>query len=278
MSTPSLRMVVYGKGGIGKSTIAANLSFLYARQGLKVLHVGCDPKHDSTYTLVENHPIPTIVERFLEASSVPGAEAIVTAGRQGIDCLEAGGPTPGTGCGGRGVMLATEVLKSLDLCAKDRYDVAVFDVVGDVVCGGFAAPVQHGLGNLVFIVVSGDIMSLYAGNNVARVVVRYAGSGVRLGGIICNNLRQEGDKTAMEEFARRLNSKILQYLPFSADLKAAEYQRTPVTELHPGCEFSRGLEDLAKKILELDPDGLAAPNPMSDGEFDEFVRATFHRE
>ena len=266
-------VVLYGKGGIGKSTVASNLSMLLAERGQRVLHVGCDPKHDSTYTLVPEHPIPTIIERFLSGAPIARPEDVVRVGRRGIHCVEAGGPTPGTGCAGRGVMVATEVIRKLGLLRSGAYDVVLFDVVGDVVCGGFAAPLQEGLGKLVFIVVSDDIMSLYAGNNVSRVVVEYASNGVRLGGFVVNRLRRPAARAGIERFAARLGSRVVAVLPPCDRLREAERTRQPLVAIAPEDPLALGLAELCDRVLAAEEEDLAPPEPMSDEAFSDFVRA-----
>jgi nitrogenase iron protein NifH len=274
-----LRLAIYGKGGSGKSTIAANLSTLFARDGLRVLHVGCDPKHDSTWSLVPQAPIPTVIERFLADPGLSDPAAIVTVGRNGVHCVEAGGPQPGSGCGGRGVLVTSDLLRRLGLTRTEpahlRYDAVLFDVVGDVVCGGFAGPVQLGLAHVVLVVVSGDVLSLYAGNNVARVVVPYAAAGVRLGGVVANLRDDETDLAVIEQFAARLGTTVIAALPRAPELRRAERARVPIVEHEPGAPYAVALRALAAAVRALDEGALPPPSPMDDAAFDAFVREAY---
>lgn len=180
------KIAIYGKGGSGKSTISAALSVAMARRGLKVLQVGCDPKADSTLSLTGGRRIPTLLDLLSRGIIRPEPGQFIVAGRMGVDCAEAGGPAPGAGCGGRGIARMFELFNEIRLFEKRPYDVVLFDVLGDVVCGGFAAPLRYGFAERAFIVVSEEPLSLYAANNIIHAIETYRASGVRLGGLIVN--------------------------------------------------------------------------------------------
>ncbi|MEI8259232.1 MAG: AAA family ATPase, partial [Deltaproteobacteria bacterium] len=166
------RIVFFGKGGIGKSTTSTNVSASLAAMGQRVLHVGCDPKHDSTVALLGGQLLEPVVDKIQSTEGIT-PEDIVTRSALGIDCVEAGGPEAGVGCGGRGITRMMEIFNAAQLLTSNRYDVSVYDVLGDVVCGGFAAPLRKGIGEKVIIVASEEVMAMYAANNIAKAVCHY---------------------------------------------------------------------------------------------------------
>ena len=216
------KIAFYGKGGIGKSTTAANVSAAFSRGGKKVCQIGCDPKNDSTRLLLGRIAPLTVLdaERSKKGAALSLAE-IAHEGYGGVRCIEAGGPEPGVGCAGRGIIVALERLKALH--AFDDVDVAIYDVLGDVVCGGFAVPIREGYAEEIYIVSSGELMSLYAANNIAKGVRRFAARGVvKLGGIIGNGRDVAREKELLEAFAARLDTKLIAYAPDSAQAKIYE--------------------------------------------------------
>jgi nitrogenase iron protein NifH len=189
------QMAIYGKGGIGKSTVAANLAASFAECGLRTWYIGCDPKSDGSMTLLGGRKIPTFLEQTRR-----GAGEVVFRGYRGVQCVETGGPLAGVGCAGRGIIVAVQTL------ARDHFrqddDILIYDVPGDVVCGGFAAPLRERFADEVYIVTSGEYLALYAANNIARGL---ANLDVGLGGIICNSREVENEGRVVSEFARRWN-------------------------------------------------------------------------
>jgi nitrogenase iron protein NifH len=267
------RIAIFGKGGIGKSTIAVGLSSAYALEGRKVLHVGCDPKHDSTMGLLQGELIETFMDKMIRSSGGRGqrkfaARELYTRGILGVDCVEAGGPEAGVGCAGRGISLMLETFEETRLLEDGRYDVCLFDVLGDVVCGGFAAPLRKGFAEKILIVVSEELMSLYAANNIAKAVRNYASNGVRLAGLAAN-IRTRGAATArLEVFARALNTRILEFFPRDAAVVEAEFAGSgTVVQNRPDCGFSRGAKSLARKLLEIAAKDCPLPTPLDDERF-----------
>ncbi len=267
-------IVVFGKGGIGKSTISSNLSTVYARRGLKVLHVGCDPKHDSTLGLVDGGLIETFMEKYARLFGVRDRAELTAAdlmirGRLGIDCVEAGGPEPGVGCAGRGISLMLEALQDLGALEAGGYDARVFDVLGDVVCGGFAAPLRKGFAEKIVIVVSEELMALYAANNIAKSVKTYSSNGVYLAGLVAN-LKDSAktDRERVERFASILGTRILEFVPRDPAVREAEFARDrTVVERAPGSAFAKSVESLADKILAIEKKDCPVPTPMDDKRF-----------
>jgi nitrogenase iron protein NifH len=221
------RIVIFGKGGIGKSTISCGISASLAAGGKRVLHVGCDPKHDSTTALLRGKLIEPVIDRIEKVKGVK-AEDIVVRSPLGVDCVEAGGPAAGVGCGGRGITRMLEIFNEAELLDESKYDLALYDVLGDVVCGGFAAPLRKGIGEKVVIVTSEELMALYAANNIARAVVHYANNGIALAGLVVNLKDPNADRKVVERFAERINTRILAWIPRDPLIREAEYNRTKI--------------------------------------------------
>lgn len=280
MSKGSLqKIVIFGKGGIGKSTVTANLAVVYALQGKRVLVVGCDPKHDTTVVLTGGRMIPTVVgsSGFTDGRTTP--DSIVVRGRLGIDCVEAGGPEPGVGCAGRGISRMAEILEANGTLDPSRYDVVLFDVLGDVVCGGFAAPLRQGFARKVVIVTSEELMSLYAANNIARAVKTYLSNGIALLGLVANLRGCESEPAVMSDFARMIDTRVLTHLSRESKLfRDAERLALTVTEAAPKSETARKFQALARLLLILKPDQAPEPAPLSDEEFYTLSREDFSGE
>ena len=252
------QIAIYGKGGIGKSTISSNLSMALRARGLQVMQVGCDPKRDSTRSLTGGRMIPTVLEtlrdqlRLGRDQSAIVLEDIVFPGSQDVHCVESGGPEPGVGCAGRGVLTALEILK--DLKAFDRYnlDVVVYDILGDVVCGGFAQPIRQGFAQEIYLLCAGSFMSLYAANNIAKGIRRLSRRGVTgLAGVIGNSAGNEGfEQAVLSEFAETLGTRLIALIPRSPVIQACEVKGRTVLEHSPNSAEAKIFQQLAQQILD----------------------------
>src|SRR5512136_2038508 len=222
------QIAIYGKGGIGKSTVSSNLSMALREKGLEVMQVGCDPKRDSTRSLTGGRMIPTVLETLRDLlragrdQSAITLDDIVFRGAGGIYCVESGGPEPGVGCAGRGVLTALQILKDLNAFETYNIDVAIYDVLGDVVCGGFSMPIREGFAKEIYLVCSGGFMSIYAANNIARAVQRLARRGdTGLAGIICNSNGDEAfERAVIPAFAEKLGTSFVQFVLRSPVIQA----------------------------------------------------------
>lgn len=266
------QIAIYGKGGIGKSVVATNLSARYAMAGERVLHVGCDPKVDSAVRLLHGKKLVTVMDLAGDgAEDIPFA-SIVNRGRHDIDCIEAGGPEPGTGCAGRGVARTIELIGESGALEGGAYDVAVFDVLGDVVCGGFASPLRLGFARKVVIVVSDQPMSLFAANNITRAIHRYASNGVALAGLVANSITETTNRDLILRFAEALGTRVLAFLPRDPAVVDAENRRHTVTEWAPESSAARALADLAEVVRGLVPSAQPLPRTLSEDDFFRFVQ------
>ncbi len=246
-----IKMAIYGKGGIGKSTTASNLSLAFTEMGLKVMQIGCDPKADSTSCLHGGKKVETVLDLIRRKGKSVPLEELVTVGAGGVLCVEAGGPTPGMGCAGRGIIAALETLEEKEAFDIYEPDVVLYDVLGDVVCGGFAMPIREGYAKKVFILTSGENMALHAAANIALAVENFADRGyASLGGVIlnCRNVPREMEK--VEELAQDIHSEIVGKLPFSFQVQQAEEQRKTVLEAFPESEMAGHYRELARQVLK----------------------------
>lgn len=267
------RIAIYGKGGIGKSVVATSLSACLAMKGRRVLHIGCDPKSDSAVRLMDrSKKVSTVLEVLGDDASAVSTEHIVHEGRLGIHCCEAGGPPPGLGCGGRGVARTLEFIEDMEVIDSGNYDAVIFDVLGDVVCGGFAAPLRLGFAEKVFIVLSEEPMAMYAANNISRAVEIYQSNGVVLGGLIVNVRDNSAvDMEMLEAFAARLSTRIIGQIPRDPMVMYAERKRLTVVEHAPEAPASQAFGKLADDIVALNGADSRMPTPMEDDEFYKYL-------
>lgn len=267
------RVVFYGKGGIGKSTISSNISAVVALDGRKILHVGCDPKHDSTVSLMGGQMIQTVLDAGFTNNAT--AAGLVHVSTTGVHCVEAGGPQAGVGCAGRGISRTVDILRKAGLLDDNSYDAVVYDLLGDVVCGGFAAPLRRDVGEKVVIISSEEVMSLYAANNVARAVVNYAENGVVCAGLILNLRDPNEDLGPVKRFASLLNVPILGIVRREPLIRKAEYVRKPVVEYAPDAPITAQFRRLAKIVFEKPAAECVLPTPLSDEAFYRLTQCEF---
>ena len=244
---------LYGKGGIGKSTTSSNLSAALSKfYNQKVLQVGCDPKSDSTTTVMSGRLLPTILDQVrINGQTRETVMQSIGIGFNGIICAEAGGPRPGTGCAGKGVAVALELLHKFNILDDKEITFALYDVLGDVVCGGFAQPMRAGYAREIYLVSSGELMALYAANNISKAVVamQKQGASVSVGGIIDNQRNVKGETDLMNEFADRLGVPIVAHIRRSPKVQEAEMQRKTVIELFPESDIGNDYKEVAGRIL-----------------------------
>ncbi|MBR6851471.1 MAG: nitrogenase iron protein, partial [Lachnospiraceae bacterium] len=227
------QVAIYGKGGIGKSTTTQNLTAGLTELGKKVMVVGCDPKADSTRLLLNGLAQKTVLDTLREEGEIDDLSYIVKEGFGGTRCVESGGPEPGVGCAGRGIITSIGMLEDLG-AYTDELDYVFYDVLGDVVCGGFAMPIREGKAQEIYIVASGEMMALYAANNICKGIQKYAvKGGVRLGGIICNSRKVDRERDLLEAFAKELGSQLIYFVPRDNEVQRAEIQKKTVIDHNP---------------------------------------------
>ncbi len=242
------QIAIYGKGGIGKSTTTSNISAALAREGFKVMQFGCDPKADSTNTLRGGQYIPTVLDTLREKTVVKPAE-VIFEGYGGVYCVEAGGPAPGVGCAGRGIITAVQLFKQQKVFETLDLDFVIYDVLGDVVCGGFAMPIREGIAEHVFTVSSADFMAIYAANNLFSGIQKYSKSGgALLGGLIANSINAPYAREIVDDFVQKTNTQVIEYIPRSITVTQSELQGKTTVELAPESDQAQIYRSLALKI------------------------------
>jgi len=264
MSKKIKQIAIYGKGGIGKSTTTSNLSAALSTLGFKVMQFGCDPKADSTNTLRGGSYIPTVLDSIREKGSVK-AHDVIHQGFNGIYCVESGGPAPGVGCAGRGIITAVELFKQQKAFEELDLDFVIYDVLGDVVCGGFAMPIREGIAQHVFTVSSGDFMSIYASNNLFKGIKKYSNSGgALLGGIIANSMNAGYSKEIVDDFAARTQTQIIQYVPRSITVTQSELKGKTVIEAAPDSDQAKIYKALAERIASHEESKTPVPLELAE--------------
>ena len=263
------QIAIYGKGGIGKSTTTQNLTAGLAELGKKIMVVGCDPKADSTRLLLNGLAQKTVLDTLREEGEVDDLSQIEKVGFGGIRCVESGGPEPGVGCAGRGIITSIGMLEDLGAYTPDL-DYVFYDVLGDVVCGGFAMPIREGKAQEIYIVASGEMMALYAANNICKGIQKYAlKGGVRLGGIICNSRKVDREEELLREFAKELGSQLIYFVPRDNEVQRAEINKKTVIDHDPNHPQAREYRHLAEAIENNTQ--FVIPKPMTQERLEEIL-------
>lgn len=245
------KIAVYGKGGIGKSTTVSNMAAALAVKGLRVMQIGCDPKADSTINLHGDRQIESVLDLIREKNQNVELSDMITEGFGGVLCVEAGGPVPGLGCAGRGIINALEMLDKKQAYGKYNPDVVFYDVLGDVVCGGFSMPIRDGYADKVFVVTSGEAMAIHAAMNIALAVDTFRERGyATLGGIILNRKNVENEEERVAQLAKDTHSHVIGTLDFSQTVRQAENLHKTVIEAFPASEMAAEYRKLADTVLK----------------------------
>lgn len=263
------QVAIYGKGGIGKSTTTQNLTAGLVEQGKRVMVVGCDPKADSTRLLLGGLAQKTVLDTLREEGEDVELDSIMKEGFGGTRCVESGGPEPGVGCAGRGIITSIGLLENLGAYTDDL-DFVFYDVLGDVVCGGFAMPIREGKAQEIYIVASGEMMALYAANNISKGIQKYAKSGgVRLGGIICNSRNVDRELDLLRAFAKELGTQLLYFVPRDNIVQRAEINKQTVIQYKPDSEQAQQYRNLAEAVIN--NTSFVIPTPMKQERLEEIL-------
>jgi nitrogenase iron protein NifH len=267
------KIAIYGKGGIGKSTTTQNTVAGLAEMGKKVMVVGCDPKADSTRLLLGGLAQKTVLDTLREEGEDLDLMDVMKGGYAKTSCVESGGPEPGVGCAGRGIITSINLLEQLGAYDADKaLDYVFYDVLGDVVCGGFAMPIRDGKAEEIYIVCSGEMMAMYAANNICKGIVKFAQSGVvRLGGLICNSRKVDNEQSMIEEFAKQLGTQMIHFVPRDNIVQRAEINRKTVIEFDPQHTQANEYRTLARKIDQNTM--MVKPKPLQMNELEELLIA-----
>ena len=270
MAEKQLRQIaIYGKGGIGKSTTTQNLTAGLSELGKKIMVVGCDPKADSTRLLLNGLAQRTVLDTLREEGEDIELDTIMKTGFNGIKCVESGGPEPGVGCAGRGIITSINLLEQLG-AYEDDLDYVFYDVLGDVVCGGFAMPIREGKAQEIYIVCSGEMMALYAANNISKGIMKYANTGgVRLGGLICNSRKVDGEAELVKAVAKEIGTQMIHFVPRDNAVQKAEINKKTVIDFSPTEPQADEYRALAKKVDENEM--FVIPRPMNIERLEEIL-------
>ncbi len=268
-----MRIAIYGKGGIGKSTISSNLSFSLSSLGKKVLQIGCDPKADSTRSLLKGKAQRTVTEYMMDVPpSRRDLKDVVNIGAGGVMCIEAGGPRPGVGCAGKGIVGMFQTLSKMDVESLG-HDFTIYDVLGDVVCGGFAVPMRPEYSDAIIIVTSGEYMSLFAANNILKGSLSFEESRGRIIGIVLNRRGIDGEDRLVESFSESAGIPIICRVGRSEIFRAAESEGLTVSEMYPGSDESKSFRELASLLISFDAGRCVSPTPLTDSQLDRLYSA-----
>jgi nitrogenase iron protein NifH len=265
------KVAIYGKGGIGKSTTTQNTVAGLVEMGKKVMVVGCDPKADSTRLLLGGLAQKTVLDTLREEGEDVELDDVVKAGFKGVRCVESGGPEPGVGCAGRGIITSVNLLEQLGAYdPAQAMDYVFYDVLGDVVCGGFAMPMREGKAQEIYIVCSGEMMAMYAANNICKGIVKFAEAGdVRLGGLICNSRKVDNEFQMIEELAKKLGTQMIHFVPRENVVQRAEINRKTVIEYEPEHAQADEYRQLCRKIDQNKM--FVIPSPLTIEELEELL-------
>lgn len=265
------KVAIYGKGGIGKSTTTQNTVAGLAELGKKVMVVGCDPKADSTRLLLGGLHQETVLDTLREEGEDIDLDDIRKQGFKGTICTESGGPEPGVGCAGRGIITSINLLEQLGAYAEEQnLDYVFYDVLGDVVCGGFAMPIREGKAQEIYIVVSGEMMAMYAANNICKGIVKFAeAGGVRLGGLICNSRKVDREDELIKALADRLGTQMIYFVPRDNMVQKAEINRKTVIDFEPEHTQADHYRSLAKAIDENET--FVIPKPLHTDDLEKLL-------
>ncbi|THB63121.1 MAG: nitrogenase iron protein [Spirochaetaceae bacterium] len=265
------KIAIYGKGGIGKSTTTQNTVAGLAEAGNKVMVVGCDPKADSTRLLLGGLTQRTVLDTLREEGEDVELSDVLLPGFKDSRCTESGGPEPGVGCAGRGIITSINLLEQLGAYDEDKaLDYVFYDVLGDVVCGGFAMPIRDGKAEEIYIVCSGEMMAMYAANNICKGIMKFADSGkVRLGGLICNSRNVDNEKEMIEQLAAKIGTQMIHFVPRDNQVQRAEINRKTVIDFSPDHSQANEYRELARKISENEM--FVIPKPLEIEELEKLL-------
>ncbi len=264
------QVAIYGKGGIGKSTTTQNLTAALSTMGKHILQIGCDPKADSTRMLMGGRRQASVLDTLREVGTDNvKLEDVMQVGFGGIKCVEAGGPEPGVGCAGRGIITAINLLEE-DGAYTDDLDFVFYDVLGDVVCGGFAMPMREGKAKEIYLVASGEMMALYAANNISKAIAKFAQqSGIRLGGMICNSRNVENELELLTAFSKAIGTHLVHFIPRDKIVQRAEISKKTVVEYDPESNQAKEYLKLAKNVIE--NGNFSIPTPITYEELEKLM-------
>lgn len=265
------KIAIYGKGGIGKSTTTQNTVAGLATMGKHVMVVGCDPKADSTRLLLGGLAQKSVLDTLRDEGEDVELDDVMRIGFSNTSCVESGGPEPGVGCAGRGIITSINLLEQLGAFEPDKeLDYVFYDVLGDVVCGGFAMPIREGKAEEIYIVVSGEMMAMYAANNICKGIRKFAEAGkVRLGGLICNSRKVDNEQQMIEALAKQIGTQMIYFVPRDNMVQRAEINRKTVIDYDAKHEQADHYRNLANRIN--DNDMFVIPKPLSIDELEKLL-------